>query len=433
MLAFLEILWYNVAKMYIERIKRRYKGKVHVQILLRESYRDKGAGRSHVKHRNVANLTHLPEELVRAMELALRDPRGVLQASAAEAPGGCVDLAEGLSVGGVWVVYEIARRLGIVGALGRGREAQLALWQVVARVLAQGSRLSAVRLHEVYALADVLGVREGFTEEALYENLAWLSQHQASIEDRLFRARRGECAPKLFLYDVTSSYLEGDQNAFGAYGYNRDGKKNKKQIVVGLLEDEAGVPVSVEVFAGNTRDVKTFASQVRKAARRFGCSEVTFVGDRGMIKRGQMKDLAAAGFHYITALTKPQIEALLKTGALQMELFDESVCEVECDGRRLVLRRNPVRAAELAATREDKRAAVQRCVDERNTYLAEHPRAQAAVALKHVQAKIKQLKIDKSDLHPIGDCVPRCKLLFFNMFPLFVELFVRVHTGRALG
>src|SRR6266446_535645 len=79
-------------------------------------------------------------------------------------------------------------------------------------------------------------------------------------------AQRGKEKPQLFLYDVTSSYLEGDHNAFGAYGYGRDGKKNKKQIVIGLLCDAQGEPVSVEVFRGNTQDTQTFAAQVNKAS-----------------------------------------------------------------------------------------------------------------------------------------------------------------------
>ena len=90
--------------------------------------------------------------------------------------------------------------------------------------------------------------------------------------------------PKLFLYDVTSSYLEGTCNAFGAFGYNRDGKKGKQQIVVGLLADSEGVPVSVRVFDGNTQDVKTVGDQISALVKRFGVQEVIFVGDRGMFE-----------------------------------------------------------------------------------------------------------------------------------------------------
>jgi transposase len=97
--------------------------------------------------------------------------------------------------------------------------------------------------------------------------------------------------PKLFLYDVTSTYLEGALNELAAFGYNRDKKKGKMQLVIGLLCDEKGRPLSIEVFTGNTKDAATFDSQVRKMAERFGASEVTFVGDRGMIKSHQIEEL----------------------------------------------------------------------------------------------------------------------------------------------
>src|ERR1035441_5861308 len=213
------------------------------------------------------------------------------------------------------------------------------------------------------------------------------------MEAGLFARRHGQQKPGLFLYDVTSSYLEGERNAYGAYGYPRDGKKGKQQIVIGLLCDEQGVPLSSEVFRGNTQDPKTFAAQVQKASERFGCEQVTFVGDRGMIKSGQVKDLSTAGFHYITAITKPQIETLLAAGVLQMELFAAEICQVQHEGIRYVLRRNPLRAAQLAAARADKQACVERLCEQLNRYLREHPRARVTTAEKRVRVKIAQLKI----------------------------------------
>jgi hypothetical protein len=294
----------------------------------------------------------------------------------------------------VWVIVETARRLGIEQALAGGFAGQLALWQVVARVLEQGSRLSAVRLAQVHAACDVLGIRRGFDENDLYANLTWLSEHQEAIEKRLFVKRRGQQKPKLFLYDVTSSYLEGEDNAYGAYGYNRDGKKGKKQIVIGLLCDEQGAPLSTEVFRGNTQDPQTFAAQVKKASERFGCERVTFVGDRGMIKSGQVEDLSQAGFHYITAITKPQIDTLIEARLIQMGLFAAEVCEVERGGVRYVLRRNPIRAEQLAASRADKQATVEQLRGGRERYLDQHPRAKVATAEKALHAKIAQLKIE---------------------------------------
>jgi len=360
-------------------------GKSYQSIHLRESFRE-GA---HVRKRDIANLTHCDPKEVAAIELALKF-KGDLSAL------GSLDniqLRQGLSVGAAWTVAEVARRLGIDSALGHDFAGQLALWQVLARVLDQGSRLSAVRLAQVHAACDVLGIRRGFDENDLYANLGWLSQQQEKIEDHLFARRQGR-KPELFLYDVTSSYLEGDANALGAYGYNRDGKKGKKQIVIGLLCDEQGEPLSTQVFRGNTQDPATFASQVTKARERFGCERVTFVGDRGMIKSGQIQDLAKVGFHYITAITKPQIHTLVKAGVLQMDLFDAELCEVSDEGVRYVLRRNPLRADELSASRTDKKASVERLRETLSLYLTEHPRAKPSTAERTVRAKISHLKLE---------------------------------------
>lgn len=360
-------------------------GKVYESIYLRESYRD---GRR-VRKRNIANLTHCDPQEIAAIELALKCKGDLAALGSLQS----IQLRQGPSVGAVWTVYEAARRRGLEPALGRDFAGQLALWQVLARVLEQGSRLSAVRLAQVHAACDVLGIRRGFDENDLYANLSWLSQHQPAIEERLFAARRGP-KPELFLYDVTSSYLEGQDNALGAYGYSRDGKKGKKQIVIGLLCDERGEPLSTEVFRGNTQDPTTFAAQVKKARERFGCERVTFVGDRGMIKSGQVEELSRVGFHYITAITKPQIKKLLEGGVLQMDLFDTEVCEVEQEGVRYLLRRNPLRAEELAASRADKQRCVERLRQQRNRYLAEHPRAKPATAEKAVRTKIAHLKLE---------------------------------------
>jgi hypothetical protein len=79
--------------------------------------------------------------------------------------------------------------------------------------------LSAVRLACSHAACDVLGL-DPFNEDQLYPNLAWLSENQVQIEQRLFERDHPQGCPGLFLYDVTSSYLEGDHNALAAWGYN---------------------------------------------------------------------------------------------------------------------------------------------------------------------------------------------------------------------
>ena len=361
-------------------------GKTYTSIYLPESFRDG----PHVRKSDIANLTHCDPREIAAIELALQHKGGLSVLAFVDH----VQVLQGPSAGAVWSLFQTACHLGSDSVLGSDFAGRRALWQVLARVLDQGSRLSAVRLAQVHAATDVLGIRRGFDESDLYANLTWLSQHRESIEKQLFTARRGTRKPDLFLYDVTSSYLEGDDNALGAYGYNRDGKKGKKQIVIGLLCDDQGEPASTGVFRGNTQDTATFASQVKKASQRLACERGTFVGDRGVTKNGQIEDLSKAGLHYITAITKPQIGTLLKTGLLQMALFDDTSCEVEEEKVRYILRRNLRRAEELAASRTDTQASVDTLRQQLNRYLSEHPRANVATAQKAVRAKIVKLRLE---------------------------------------
>src|SRR6266568_3867703 len=370
--------------MYIDTSRITRGGKTYTRHLLRESYRAHGK----VLHRTIANVSQCSEAEIEAMRLALRHKEALEQLGTIQ---DAITLQQGPSFGAVWTVYHVARRLGIAQALGTTREGKLALWQVIARVIDQGSRLSAVRLAMSHAACDVLGLGT-FDEDALYENLDWLAGAQAGVEDRLFAQRTKIKPVSLFLYDVTSSYLEGTHNELAAFGYNRDGKKGKLQIVIGLLCDEEGHPVSIEVFPGNTQDPQTFAAQINKV--RFGVTEITFVGDRGMIKGQQIEDLAQQGFHYITAITKPQIEKLLRTGTFQMDLFDQELAEVLADeGLRYVLRRNPVRAQEVRDTRHAKLAKLQAQVAKQTQYLQEPPRAAAQGALQKLVASAKKLRI----------------------------------------
>jgi hypothetical protein len=373
--------------MHIHRVKSKRGKKVYEQILLRESYREAGSKRSAVKKRTLLNLTNYAPEIVSALELALKHRKDLSALTSITD----VRLSQGQSVGGVWTLFQVARKLGIEKALGTHQEGKLALWQVIARVLSQGSRLSAVRLAKTHAAADIIGFEHGFNEDHLYENLTWLSENQETIEKRLFTLRRGQAKPELFLYDVTSSYLEGEQNALADWGYNRDKKHGKKQIVIGLLCDEQGEPTSTEVFTGNTRDLETFASQIHKARMHFGCERVTMVGDRGMVKSAQIEDLTKVGFNYITAITKPQIRSLIKKGIFQLGLFDQKLCEVNDCGIRYILRRNPHRAQEMAASRGSKLSALKALADEQSRYLAEHPRADRHTAWKKVLEKGERL------------------------------------------
>jgi transposase len=373
--------------MYIDDQKFTQNRKKYRRILLRNSYRRNGR----VCHDTIANLSECSEEEITAIKFALKH-KGKLHKLIEGKER--IKTKQGLSVGAVWTLLQLAKRLGITKVLGNSREAKFTLWMMFACVIEQGSRLSAVRLAQRHAACDILHC-EAFTEDDLYKAMDWLALRQERIEKKLFHHRYPDKKPQLYLYDVTSSYFEGTENDLSEWGYNRDGKKGKKQIVIGLMTDEEGWPISIEVFKGNTKDTATMKNQIHKMAHRFGVKEVTLVGDRGMIKSMQIEDIHEEDFYYITAITKPQIEKMIKDGVLQLALFDEKLCEITHEEIRYILRRNPFRAKEIVQIREDKEATLKKMIDKENIYLAEHPRAQVKTAQKRVKGKAKALKIEK--------------------------------------
>jgi transposase len=372
--------------MHIDDQTYTVNGKTYRRTLLRNSYRKNGK----VCHDTIASLSKCDNDEIEAIKFALANKKKL---AALRVPDKAVKSRQGLTVGAVWLLYQLAKRLGIVKAMGRSVKAKLSLWMVIATVIGSVSRLSATRLAQSHAACDILGL-DSFCEDDLYCAMDWLDDHQQPIEKRLFNSRYPHKKPNMYLYDVTSSYLEGDQNELGDYGYDRDGKKGKKQIVIGLLTDDEGQPISCEVFRGNTRDTNTFKNQVDKLAQRFGIEEVTFIGDRGMIKSAQIRELSEEKYHYITALTKPEIGTLLKKDVVQLDLFDETVCEVDFEGIRYIYRRNPVRVMEIKEVRKSKLKKIQDLCTQKTKYLMEHPRAKVNVAKGIVEKKAKKLKID---------------------------------------
>ena len=370
--------------MYIDDQRFNQKGKTYRRVLLRNSYRANGK----VCHDTIANLSKCSDQDIDAIKFALAH-KTKLTSLIGTVEGAKTE--QGLGVGAVWLLHQLAKRLGLVKTLGHSREAKLILWLIYATLIEPGSRLSAVRLAQRHAVCAILNL-ESFSEDDLYKAMDWLDEHQEKLEKRLFSYRYKDKKPQLFLYDVTSSYFEGIYNELADCGFNRDKKNGKKQIVIGLMTDEDGFPISVEVFTGNTRDLSTFVDQTKKVSNRFNCDGVTFVGDRGMIKGPQIAELDP-DCHYITAISKPEIETLLKKGTIQMELFDESIGEVQEGAIRYIIRRNPQRAQTIEETRNSKLSKLRSFLTEQNFYLAEHKKANSIQPNEKLTRKPKSLKL----------------------------------------
>lgn len=370
--------------MYVQRIKRKRGDKVYTSTILAENYRENGK----VKRRIITNLSKLPEEHIAQLQLIIK---GHTVTSFED-----MEHYQGKACGALITIKEIAKRLGIIKAIGTDRAGQLALFQIAARLITQRSRLYAAKdWQKDQAIEEVLGI-EKVAKTELYDNLDWLSEHQDQIEEALFRRKhKDNQAVEVYLYDVTSSYVEGDKNELAEYGYNRDKKRGKKQIVIGLLCDKDGDPISAEVFQGNTQDPKTVANQLNKLKRRFGVERVVFVGDKGMLKTAQIEACTQLDYHYISSITKPQIKTLVSDGILQMELFDQTLSEVHSEGIRYIFRRNPFRQQEVRSNREQRINKVLVRVEAENDYLQNHPRAKTVKAQGRVEAYAKQLRVEK--------------------------------------
>jgi hypothetical protein len=326
-------------------------------VLLRESYRDE-SGRT--QKRTLANLSKLPGEVIAALKAILKG--GTLVGTSAEELQIERSLPHGHVAAALGTIRKIALDRLILSA-AKDAEARrlcdLVVAMMVDRLIAPHSKLGFVRAVDEEtastSLGEVLGLGKVKEREA-YEALDWLLERQIRIENGLARRHLGNGV--LVLYDVSSSYFEGRHCPLAHYGHSRDHRGDRPQIVYGLLCTGNGLPIAVEVFAGNTADPTTLRAQIEKLKLRFGIQRIVLVGDRGMITAARIRDdLQSSGLDWITCLRAPQIQALAQDhGPLQLSLFDErdlaEISSPDFPGERLILCRNRDLAAERARKRE---------------------------------------------------------------------------------
>ena len=308
-----------------------------------------------MRNRTLANLSGWPEAKVDALAKVLKG-----QQPAAAALEGAFEVTRSLPHGHVAAVLGTLRELGLEELIDPVwcRQRDLVTAMAVAQVIEPDSKLAIARglraQTATSSLGEVLGVT-GCDEDDLYAAMDWLAARQEPVEDAL--AARHLAGGALVLYDVSSAAFEGRTCPLGAIGHPKDGVRGRLQLVYGLLTSKQGIPVAIEVFKGNTGDPKTVAAQVDKLKRRFGIAKVVLVGDRGMLTAARLReDLGPAGLDWITALRAPQVKALVRDGALQLSLFDQTdlaeITHPDYPGERLVACMNPLLEAERARKRE---------------------------------------------------------------------------------
>jgi transposase len=344
--------------MYVERIPNRNSPPA---ILLRESYRDGDK----FKKRTLANLSDWPAAKIEALRRVLHDE------AVAPTDQQALTLLRSLPHGHVAAALGTLRKLGLVRVLSQGgrqphREVTLCIAMIVARLIDPASKLATARgLDDETAICSLGQVLElgAVDEQELYETLDWLMGQQERIEQSL--ARRHLQNGTLVLYDVTSTYFEGRTCPLAKLGYNRDGKRGKLQIVIGLLCTAEGCPVAVEVFEGNVGDPSTLADQISKLKQRFRLERVVLIGDRGLITEARIEEtVKPAGLNFVTALRAPAIRSLAEVSSIQLSLFDQrDLAEIrspDYPGERLIVCRNLLLADERARKRSELLAATEK-------------------------------------------------------------------------
>ena len=338
----------HVATSSSHRIDKNGVERTYETHLLRRSVREG----TRVRKETLANLTHLPPETLEAVRASLAGKTLVVA-------GEGLELTRSLPHGHLAAVAVRANQLGLPDLLGPAcRERDIAYALILARVVHPRPKLATTKWWGDTTLAADLGLADVSTDD-VYGAMDWLGTRQASIEATLATRHLGAGANPagLAYFDLSSSWVEGTKNALAARGYSRDKKRGVAQIEYGLLTDRDGRPVAIEVFAGNTADPTAFVSVVESVRTRFSLTNLTMVGDRGMITSARIKALREeTTLGWLTCLRAPQIAQLAsEDGPLQLSLFDErdlaEFTHPNYPNERLVACRNPL----LAANRTRKR------------------------------------------------------------------------------
>lgn len=312
--------------MFLRPCYRTKNGKRHAYWALVESYRTESGPRQ----RTVAYLGQLDEQGRLGVKLAAegRGPSHQQElfdrptAQWVEVDASRVKVERCRDFGGPWLALQLAARLGLSEFLHKvmptGREdvpwPLMALVLVIARLCNPSSELHvAEHFYQHSALSDLLGVgAQKVNDDRLYRALDALVPHKQELEGflkdslgRLFGVRYD-----LLLYDVTSTYFEGEAegNALAQRGYSRDGRPDCKQVCIGLVVSRCGMPLGYELFAGNRSDVTTVQQIVRTMEGRYGRADRIWVLDRGMVSQANVEFLKQGGRRYIVGTPRQMLK-----------------------------------------------------------------------------------------------------------------------------
>jgi transposase len=317
--------------MFIRPCYRTKNRKRHAYWALVESYRTERGPRQRV----VAYLGQLKDAERRGVgraaegkrkspyrQLRLFDGDGGHQPEWVEVDAAKVRVENELDFGGPWLGLEPIRALRLdrlfESVMPRGGEdipwAKMAMVLAICRLCNPSSELFiAEHYYQGTAMPDLLGIpAEKVNQQRLYRSLDKLLPHKEALEEHL-KERLGslfDLEYDLLLYDVTSTYFEGqcEGNAMAQRGYSRDKRFDCKQVCIGLVVSKCGMPLGYEVFEGNRNDVKTWQEIVTKMEARYGKADRIWCGDRGMMSKQNMEFMESGKRRYIIGAAKATLK-----------------------------------------------------------------------------------------------------------------------------
>ncbi|MDA8337561.1 MAG: IS1634 family transposase [Peptococcaceae bacterium] len=302
--------------MFVKSSWTVYKGKRFQQYHVAESYRDDETGVP--RHRLLMNLTPLPPHVIESIRESLKTGKAL-------GPPPQISVGDTLRGAGLLAIHRAWQTFGMSEVLDGLTKCQQDSVEamVIQRILHPGSKRSLKA-----QLRDTVFGRfwsaKRMDEDELYEIMDILSKQFYSLQERLRQRHSQKPAPVLCLYDTTSTYFEGTKAEDGEYGYSRDKRWDRYQIVIGLVCDEEGIPMAIEIWPGNESDRTTVVDRITILRKRFGIEKAVFIGDRGMYSDINIAALEEAGFDYILGLEwRREREQLEKQAPLQLELFDK--------------------------------------------------------------------------------------------------------------
>ena len=325
--------------MYIQRnISKGKNGKIYRSVLLCNKYRENGK----IKTKVLTNLSHLSDDVVLSIENGLKHKKGSLVYQSD------ITVEKSIDIGLFLLLSKLMDDLRISEVFEKimPEQAPLLKGLIIGKIITRGSKLGIFNwLKRNEFISEKLGVDiQNKKLDDLYYVLGYASFMQNKLE-RKWNLYHKSKVKEVYLYDITSTYFEGTQNALSAFGYNRDKKKGKMQINIGLVTDSEGFPLKIEVFEGSINDHKTVTQQISSIKKAFNVDNIIFVGDRGMKIRynlEEMSEMEKKGVNYITGLTHVEIEELVKDDIIQLNLFSKDLVEIEHEETRYILSVNPI-------------------------------------------------------------------------------------------